>query len=267
MSQGIPIYQIDAFASHLFEGNPAAVCPLEHWLADDLMQSIAAENNLSETVFFVPVAGGFAIRWFTPVMELPLCGHATLAAAYVLFFCLDYGNDTISFTSASGELRVVRDGEWLVLDFPAQPPQPCTPPDALIAGLGGIAPVACLQAEDYIVVYEQASQVQQIEPCHALLQQLDLRGVIVTAFADHAEYDIVARFFAPKCGIEEDPVTGSAYTQLMPYWAAQLGRSSLQAKQLSPRTGMLRCRLVADRVHIAGRAIKFMQGEIDMGDR
>ncbi len=253
------LYQIDAFASRLFEGNPAAVCPLEDWLPDETMQAIAAENNLSETAFFVPEGSGFRIRWFTPVSEVDLCGHATLASAYVLFNILGYQNDRIEFQSKSGLLAVTRDHEWLVMDFPAQPPRPCDVPEE-IANAFDANPIECLKSEDYMVVFELEGDIESAEPDFELLKKLDLRGVIITAKSDR--YDFVARFFAPQYGIPEDPVTGSAYTQLAPYWASKTGLKKFRAKQLSPRGGELTCELKDDRVLIAGKAIKFLEGKI-----
>ena len=256
----IPIYQIDTFTSQAFQGNAAAVCPLTDWIEDSMMQAIAAENNLSETAFFVEEGECFHIRWFTPTQEVDLCGHATLASAYVLFESLNYSKDKIVFMSKSGELSVNRQGDWLTLDFPAQPPKPCVMPDAVIKGLGGIAYMDCLCAEDYMVVLKDETEVRQLEPNFEVLKAINLRGVIITAASN--EYDFVTRFFAPKYGIDEDPVTGSAYTQLMPYWSKRLEKSVLNAKQVSARGGEVHCKLVGERVLISGQAIKFLQGEI-----
>ncbi len=255
----LSLYQIDAFASKLFEGNPAAVCPLDEWLPDDTMQAIAAENNLSETAFFVPTGSGFHIRWFTPVSEVDLCGHATLASAYVLFDILNCQNDRIEFKSKSGLLAVTRENEWLVMDFPAQPPEPCEVPREIAAAFAA-SPAECLKSEDYMVVFEREADIKSAAPDFELLKKLDLRGVIITAKSDR--YDFVARFFAPQYGIPEDPVTGSAYTQLTPYWASKTGKKKFRAKQLSPRGGELTCELRNDRVLIAGKAIKYMEGKI-----
>ncbi|NWF39726.1 PhzF family phenazine biosynthesis protein [Mariprofundus sp. NF] len=257
----LPIYQIDAFASKPFEGNPAAVCPLDAWLPDALMQLIAEENNLSETAFFVATEEGFHIRWFTPTTEVDLCGHATLAAAYVLFECLGFDQDTIVFDSRSGLLPVTREGDLLLLDFPAQPAEACETP-IQIQHAFGIEPVECLRAEDYLVVFELEEDLLLADPNLELLRELDGRGVILTAPSD--TYDFVSRFFAPKLGIDEDPVTGSSFTQLAPYWAVRLGCSKLYAKQLSSRGGEVRCELDGDRVFIAGGAVKYLQGEIEV---
>jgi PhzF family phenazine biosynthesis protein len=257
----IPIYQIDAFANEPFAGNPAAVCPLQTWLPDATMQAIAAENNLSETAFFIPNDSGFHIRWFTPVAEVDLCGHATLATAYVVFEELGFQSDTISFASKSGVLKVARKKDLLVMDFPAQPPVPCKMPDEIVRAFKA-KPVECLKSEDYIVVLENEEDLLLAEPDLLELSKLDLRGVAITARS--SKYDFVARFFGPKLGINEDPVTGSAYTQLVPYWAERLGVEKLHAKQLSKRGGELLCEVVADRVNIAGRAVRYLSGEIEI---
>jgi len=257
----IPIYQIDAFANKPFEGNPAAVCPLQSWLSDEVMQSIAAENNLSETAFFVPTQNGFHIRWFTPVAEVDLCGHATLASAYVLFNFLGFEESTIAFESKSGLLKVSKNENLLVLDFPAQPPSPCATPDEIVSAFKH-QPVECLKSEDYIVVFNDEDEVASAKPDLTALSKLDLRGVIITAKS--SKYDFVARFFAPKYGINEDPVTGSAYTQLVPYWSNALGANKLHAKQISSRGGEVFCELNGDRVGIAGTAVKYLIGEIEI---
>jgi predicted PhzF superfamily epimerase YddE/YHI9 len=257
----LPIYQIDAFASEPFTGNPAAVCPLKNWLPDATMQAIAAENNLSETAFFVPKHNGFHIRWFTPVAEVDLCGHATLAAAYVVFNDLGVNADTICFESKSGPLRVAQEGELLVMDFPLQPPVPCQIPDEIVRAFT-VKPIECLESEDYIVVFENEEDLLLAEPDLLELSKLNLRGVAITAKS--SKYDFVARFFGPKLGINEDPVTGSAYTQLVPYWAERLGVERLHAKQLSKRGGELLCEVIDDRVNIAGRAVRYLTGEIEI---
>ena len=256
----LAIYQIDAFAEKPFEGNPAAVVPLEEWLPDTTMQAIAGENNLAETAFFVPAKGDYHIRWFTPKKEVKLCGHATLASAFVLFNSLGYARDTIVFDSLSGPLAVTKANNWLTLDFPAQKPVSCAIPDELVLGLGK-TPSECYANEDFVAVFENAREISSIKPVYSYLEKLDHRGVIVTASA--TEFDFVARFFAPKYGIPEDPVTGSAYTQLTPYWAEKTGKTKLRAKQISPRSGKLRCELKGDRVLITGSAIQFMCGSIE----
>jgi PhzF family phenazine biosynthesis protein len=204
---------------------------------------------------------GFHIRWFTPNKEVKLCGHATLATAYVLFNILGYKEDVIVFESLSGELRASKTGELLTLNFPAQPPETCTTPSLLSRGLGKI-PTECLKHDDYIAVFESEEDILTITPNHDALKNLDLRGVIVTA--PSSEFDFVVRFFAPKYGIPEDPVTGSAYTQLMPYWSHRLGKSILHAKQVSSRGGKVVCELKNDRVQISGRAVSYMEGRIDI---
>ncbi|OIO74990.1 MAG: isomerase [Zetaproteobacteria bacterium CG1_02_53_45] len=257
----LTIYQIDAFAEKTFDGNPAAVCPLAAWLPDGLMQSIAEENNLSETAFFIATATGFHIRWFTPTVEVDLCGHATLAAAYVLFDCLGYEHEIIEFESRSGLLSVSRDGDLLVLDFPLQQAEPCETPVAILHAFG-LEPFECLKAEDYVVVFEDEDDVLSADPNMEQLRKLDGRGVIITAPSESC--DFVVRFFAPKCGIDEDPVTGSAYTQLAPYWSNRLGQAKLTARQLSSRGGEVVCELKGNRVQIAGKAVKYLQGEIEV---
>src|SRR5512135_2398994 len=254
------IYQIDAFADRLFGGNPAAVCPLEAWLPDETMQKIAFENNLSETAFYVRTGGGFHIRWFTPAVEVDLCGHATLATAYVIFAYDRHPGDSIELASKSGVLKVKREGELLVLDFPAGAPSPATPAPGLIEALGG-KPTATLKGKtDYLVVYEAEEEVATLAPDIPALGRVDARGIVVTA--PGRQVDFVSRFFAPRVGVAEDPVTGSAHTMLTPYWSARLGKPVLSAMQLSKRQGRLRCRLAGDRVEIAGKAVPYLQGTI-----
>lgn len=255
----LPIFQIDAFADQLFSGNPAAVCPLEDWISDALMQKIAAENNLSETAFFVGGNGRYDLRWFTPTTEVDLCGHATLAAAYVIFYELETGLGEVRFQTRSGELVVRMQQGELIMDFPAQPPAPCPPPAELLEAIA-CNPVEVLAATDYLVVCENEEQVRRMKPDLRLLEQLPLRGVIVTARGDDS--DFVSRFFGPKAGIDEDPVTGSAHCELTPYWSEKLDKKVLQARQLSARGGSIRCRLDGDRVVMSGTCAKYMQGEI-----
>ena len=255
----IPIYQIDAFSNRVFAGNPAAACPLEEWLGDSLLQAIAQENNLSETAFFVPEGSGYHIRWFTPVAEVDLCGHATLATAFVIFNYLDTSSSSITFSSRSGKLTVVRSNEMISMDFPAQPPVSCEPPRELLDGLKK-EPLEILRAEDYFVVFSSENDVIELNPDMGKLMKLDLRGVIVTAKGN--KVDFVSRFFAPKLGIDEDPVTGSAHCALTPYWAKKLNKKSVHAHQVSQRGGELFCTDCGDRVVIAGGAAKFMEGSI-----
>jgi len=253
----IKLYQVDAFADRLFAGNPAAICPLETWRDDALLQAIAAENNLSETAYFVPSERGFKLRWFTPVAEVDLCGHATLAAAHVIFAILGYDGEAITFETRSGDLTVSRRGTGLAMDFPAIRLQACEPPPALIAALGR-RPSAVLVADDYLAVFEDETVIRELSPDYARLRELDRRGVIVTAKG--GEVDFVSRFFAPKYGIDEDPVTGSAHCALTPYWSGRLNKSRLSARQLSRRGGDVQCELKGVRVTLAGDAVLFMQG-------
>ena len=257
----IPIYQVDAFASRPFAGNPAAVCPLDTWLPDELMQSIAAENNLSETAFFVREGPGYSIRWFTPAAEVDLCGHATLASAWVLFNCLDFEGDEVCFSSKSGPLHVSRDGDQLVLDFPAQPPRPCTTPPGVVEAFGA-EPVECLEYVDLLVIFDDPEIVLNAKPEMHLLARLDFRGIIISA--PSGKYDFISRFFGPAVGVPEDPVTGSAHTKLTPYWAAKLGKQQMRARQVSARGGDLLCTLQGDRVLIAGHAVLFLSGTIEL---
>lgn len=252
-------YQVDAFATHAFEGNPAAVCPLEGWLDEGLLQAIAEENNLSETAFFVPSDKGFHLRWFTPASEVDLCGHATLATAHVIFETLGYTKQAITFETRSGDLFVERKGKQLEMDFPASPPTPRRPPEILTEGLGR-RPIEVLAAGDYLAVFDSEATVRAMTPDMALLGQLDLRGVIITA--PGTDVDFVSRFFAPKFGIPEDPVTGSAHCSLAPYWAGRLGKRLLSARQVSKRGGSLTCELKGDRVLLSGSAVTVMEAEI-----
>lgn len=252
-------YQVDAFATRVFEGNPAAVCPLESWPDDGLLQAIAEENNLSETAFFVPTEKGYELRWFTPVKEVDLCGHATLAAAHVIFEMLGYYKQVIVFETRSGELSVEKRGDQLEMNFPACPPTLCELPEILVKGLGQ-RPIEVWSADDYLAIFDSEATIRAMTPNHALLGQLDLRGVIVTA--PGTDVDFVSRFFAPKFGIPEDPVTGSAHCELALYWANKLGKNTLSAKQVSKRGGNITCEVKADRVLLSGCAVTFMEAEI-----
>ena len=258
----VPIYQVDAFTDKLFSGNPAAVCPLEEWLPDDKLQAIALENNLSETAYFVRDGGGYQLRWFTPGCEVDLCGHATLASAYVLFHELGERSDILRFHTKSGELRVRRQGDMLALDFPARPPAPVKPDANLLPALLGPKPQAVLGARDYLVRYEAEEQVRNLTPDLEQLKKIDRFAVIVTA--PGTDSDFVSRFFAPAKGVPEDPVTGSAHCTLVPYWAEQLGKTSLHAKQVGRRGGELFCKLNRDRVELAGHATLFLRGSIEL---
>jgi PhzF family phenazine biosynthesis protein len=257
----VPIHQIDAFADRPFAGNPAAVCPLQSWLPDATLQAIAAENNLAETAFYVPEGEGYRLRWFTPVVEIELCGHATLASAFVIFE--ETGRDRVRFQTLSGLLEVRRSGDMLTLDFPATPPKPCPVPPALADALGK-APVEVLAARDYVCVFEKESDIRDLDPDQAAVARLDKFAVIVTA--PGRTYDFVSRFFAPAKGIPEDPVTGSAHCALTPYWAGRLGKTRLNARQLSKRGGDLLCELKGERVEMSGRAVRFLRGEIELAD-
>jgi len=255
----IRLYQIDAFTSHVFHGNPAAVCPLEEWLDDSVMQAIAQENNLSETAFFVKEEEDYRIRWFTPVAEADLCGHATLASGFVILNYLDPTINEVTFRSKSGPLSVGRKEELLSMDFPSQPPRSCSAPKGLLDGLE-VVPLETLCSEDYFVVYANESDIRGLHPDMEMFKRLDLRGVIATARGD--KVDFVSRFFVPKLGVNEDPVTGSSHCALIPYWSRRLGKDDLQAYQVSRRGGELFCKNRGDRVSIVGRAVRYMEGSI-----
>jgi len=263
----LPVYQIDAFTDQVFGGNPAAVCPLECWLDDSVMQQIAAENNLSETAFFVPTdnagAGQFDLRWFTPKIEVDLCGHATLASSFLIMSRLHPELDTLSFETKSGQLNVSRDGDLLVLDFPARVPSPAVMPTGFVDAIGA-EPVEFLKSIKNMAVYNDAADVLKINPDFAYIADLDGDGLIVTA--PGKDCDFVSRYFAPHAGIDEDPVTGSAHCTSVPYWADRLGKNKLYARQVSERGGELHCELVDDRVRMAGRAVLFMEGVIHLHD-
>ncbi len=254
----ISLYQVDAFTSCVFRGNPAAVCPLGAWLPDELMQQIAAENNLSETAFFVPLEGGYHLRWFTPRTEVDLCGHATLASAHVIAHILKPGTRAIRFHSKSGPLSVAIVGDRLQLDFPADPPVPVSDGAAVVRALG-TRPEALLSGRDkYLAVLVSERAVRDASPDERALAALDRLGVIVSA--PGTDCDFLSRFFAPKVGVPEDPVTGSAHCVLAPYWAARLGKTKLHARQVSARGGELSCEARGERVLIAGQAVTYMQG-------
>jgi len=258
----IPYFVVHAFTDTVFGGNPAGVCPLESWLDERLMQRIAAENRLSETAFFVAGEDGYDLRWFTPAAEVDLCGHATLASAFVLFEELGLEGEGIRFSSRSGPLTVWRAGQALGMDFPSRPASPIAPPEALLAGLGR-TPSETLQSRDLLAVFASEHEVRSIDPDLDALASLDCTGVIVTAPGD--DVDFVSRFFAPRVGVSEDPVTGSAHCTLTPYWADRLGRSRLAARQVSARGGELACRLAGDRVHVAGHAVLYTKGLLNVG--
>jgi predicted PhzF superfamily epimerase YddE/YHI9 len=259
----IPIYQVDAFTDRVFGGNPAAVCPLESWLPDETLQAIAAENNLSETAFVVAREdGAYDLRWFTPLLEVDLCGHATLASALVVFEHLRVGTEAVTFWTKSGALDVIRRGALLEMDFPSQPGEACDPPAGLVNAMGGSVAEVLRSVHYYLVAYGAESEVRSLTPDEAGLRSLDLLGVIATAPGD--DVDFVSRFFAPKAGIYEDPVTGSAHCVSVPYWADRLGRTDLRARQISTRVGELSCTHRGARVAIAGNAVMYLEGEITL---
>jgi predicted PhzF superfamily epimerase YddE/YHI9 len=258
----LPLYQLDAFTGRLFAGNPAAVCPLQRWLSDATMQAIAAENNLSETAFLVPEGSDFGLRWFTPLVEVDLCGHATLASGKVVFEHLWPGTSSVRFRTRSGMLGVVEQGDWLELDFPVRPAAPCDPPAGLLDAVGGTPLEVRRSVRDYLVVYATQAEVAALRPAMAPLAALGLVGVIATARGE--ESDFVSRFFAPGAGIDEDPVTGSAHCVLAPYWARELGKNALEARQISKRGGVLRCQLRGERVGIAGQVVLYLEGTIEV---
>jgi PhzF family phenazine biosynthesis protein len=257
----IPYYHIDAFASARFSGNPAGVCVLQEWLPDEVLQKIAFENNLSETAFVVAKQDLFELRWFTPVREVSLCGHATLATAFVIFEYRRYAEPIIHFQSKSGVLTVERDGAVLVLDFPARQTEPCDTPEALVQGLGK-TPLEVRRAKSYMAIFASPEDIASIKPDMQWLGQLDCSGIIVTAPGD--QVDFVSRFFAPRLGIPEDPVTGSSHCSLIPYWAERLSKKKLTARQLSARGGELFCEHAGERVKIGGRAATYLSGEIEI---
>ena len=257
----LTIYQVDAFAEQVFKGNPAAVIPLEDWIEDDLMQQIAMENNLSETVFFVKTDAGYHIRWFTPEYEIDLCGHATLASAYIIKNFIEPHIQEINFTTQkAGVLKAAAKNGLYTLDFPSRMPEPCHVPDNLLKSIGATAAVEVLRSRDYFVVLPNEEAVRNVEPDYALMSELDAVGVIVTAKGHEA--DAVSRCFYPGAGIPEDPVTGSAHCNVVPYWSEKLGKTKLFCRQLSPRGGDLQCELAGDRVLMSGRCVLYLQGEI-----
>ncbi|MFC2023586.1 PhzF family phenazine biosynthesis protein [Chloroflexota bacterium] len=259
----LPIYQVDAFAGHLFSGNPAAIVILESELASETMQAIAEENNLSETAFIVSDGEDYHIRWFTPRVEVDLCGHATLAAAHVLFHHLGCSADLISFSSRSGPLHVRQDGGVLFLNLPTDTLHPAEPPQDLIDGLGARPAEVFRGRDDFLAILDSEGAIASLSPDMALLSKVPSRGVIVTA--QGREVDFVSRFFAPQLGVPEDPVTGSAHATLVPYWSRRLGRPNMNAQQLSRRGGELVCKDLGERVEVGGRAVTYLVGEISLG--
>jgi len=257
----IPIYQVDAFSETIFSGNPAAVCPLEKWPDDQLLQNIAAENNLSETAFLVRKERATEIRWFTPVAEVELCGHATLASAHVLFHHIGFQGDTIHFQSRySGELTVSKKRNLLELNFPVDQLEPALPPEGLISAIGKKPLEIWKGKKDYLLYYGSQEDVEELAPDFGALKSVHARGIMATAAG--YECDFVSRFFAPAVGVNEDPVTGSAHTSLTPFWAHRLNQLSFDAIQISKRGGFLKCQLAGNRVLIAGHAKTYLVGEI-----
>ncbi len=257
----LKIYQIDAFTDKIFSGNPAAVCPLSTWLPDETLQKIAMENNLAETAFYVKKNDEYQIRWFTPTVEVDLCGHATLAAAFVLFNYEAYPNTGISFSShKSGILKVYQRGEFFTLNFPTDIFEPINLFPELIVGFN-IKPIEAFKGKtDYMLIFENEEQIKNLKPDFQSVSKLKARGIIVTARGNNV--DFVSRFFAPQSGVNEDPVTGSAHTTLTPYWSKKLGKTELSAIQLSERKGYLKCKYLNDRIEISGQGKVYLTGEI-----
>jgi PhzF family phenazine biosynthesis protein len=259
----IKIYQVDAFSDKLFGGNPAAVCPLDQWLSDEVMQNIAMENNLSETAFYVQKGHEYQIRWFTPTVEVDLCGHATFAAAYVLFHHEGHDGNEIQFYSPrSGKLKVTKKGDFISLDFPADDMIPATLTQDLLNGFD-IAPQSVFKGKtDYLLVFKNEEEIAGLKPDISKISQIDARGIIVTAKGNSV--DFVSRFFGPQVGVDEDPVTGSAHTTLTPFWAKKLNKTELSAVQLSKRKGQLLCKYAPPRVEISGKGKLYMTGTIEL---
>lgn len=255
----IPIYQIDAFTDERFRGNPAAVCPLQEWLPDETLQKISAENNLAETAFVVSKGNSFELRWFTPKVEVDLCGHATLATAYTFKEHLNYKSDEIDFKTKSGILKIFYGGDFISMVFPRRPAEPSEVPENLLGGLNA-KPVEVLKSRDFLVVLSGQDEVIQLRPDFEKLKSVDALGVIVTAKGQNV--DFVSRFFAPRAGINEDPVTGSSHSTLVPYWSKKLGKNKFTALQLSERGGKLFCEDLGDKVKISGKAVTYLAGEI-----
>jgi PhzF family phenazine biosynthesis protein len=256
----LPIFQVDAFTHELFGGNPAAVCPLPHWLPKTMMQQIAAENNLAETAFYVPLRDDFDLKWFTPQTEVDLCGHATLASAYVIFNIFNYAKSEIRFHSNSGVLAVKRNSDGFTLNFPADDLKEADEPQNLSKALGA-KPLKIFKGKtDYLVIVSSEEEVQNLHPDFYFLQKVDARGMIVSARGNNCDY--VLRFFGPNVGINEDPATGSSHTTLAPFWAKELNKKEFTARQLSQRKGFFECKLKGDRVEISGSARLYLKGEI-----
>jgi PhzF family phenazine biosynthesis protein len=258
-----PIFQVDAFTTRRFAGNPAAVMPMASFPPDAVMQAIAAENNLSETAFLVPEGGDYRLRWFTPTVEVPLCGHATLASAAVVMERLEPRRKSVVFHSASGPLTVKRTDAGYVMDFPARPAEPISAPSELTEALGVVPTEAVVNAFNYMALLENAQILRALTPDMSKITRLDRPGVIVTASGDGA-YDFVSRYFAPAKGMSEDPVTGAAHCMLAPYWAKRLGKTEFRAFQASRRGGDVICRLVGDRVELEGSCVFYLKGEAEI---
>jgi PhzF family phenazine biosynthesis protein len=261
----LAIYQVDAFAEKVFRGNPAAVIPLEDWIDEDLMQQIAMENNLSETAYFVKADAGYHLRWFTPEYEIDLCGHATLASAYIIKNFIEPHAAEINFsTQKAGVLKASAKDGMYTLDFPSRMPEPTVTPEKLLPSLGISNAVEVLRSRDYFVVLPNEEAVRNLEPDYNLMKELDTIGVIITANGHEA--DVVSRCFYPGLGIQEDPVTGSAHCNVVPYWSEKLGKKKLFCQQLSPRGGNLQCELAGDRVLMSGKCVLYMQGSLTLSD-
>ncbi|MBI1858808.1 MAG: PhzF family phenazine biosynthesis protein [Candidatus Melainabacteria bacterium] len=260
-----PLFQVDAFTDKPFHGNPAAVVILDKWLSDDILQNIAAENNLSETSFVQINQDGLFIRWFTPVCEVELCGHATLAAAYIVFEKLISSSNQIKFhTKYSGDLLVAKTGNWYQMEFPALPFAKIAEPEGLIPSLG-IKPSLIYKSKyDLLLVYDLEKQIREITPDFGKLSQINTRGIIITAEASSNETDFVSRYFAPKVGVNEDPVTGSAHSVLIPYWSIRLNKQEMIAKQISKRGGTIKCAMKKDKVIISGQAVCVLEGTLSL---
>jgi PhzF family phenazine biosynthesis protein len=256
----IKLFQVDAFTNHLFGGNPAAVCPLESWLPDEVLQNIAMENNLSETAFFIKENNSFSIRWFTPLAEVNLCGHATLATAHVIFRELEYKGEKIDFQSKSGILSVRSEGKKLILNFPVDNPEKIETPRRLAEALFAEPEETYKGHTDYLLTFRNEEEIAAIKPDYRILAAEGVRGIMITAPGKNV--DFVSRFFAPGVGIDEDPVTGSAHTTLIPYWSKRLGKTKMNAIQSSKRGGVLSCSLIDERVEIGGEAVTYLVGEI-----
>lgn len=262
----VKIFQIDAFTDKVFGGNPAAVCPLDNWLEDETLLNIAIENNLAETAYFVQISDNrFQLRWFTPEFEMDLCGHATLAAAFVIINELKNESQEILFETESGLLTVKKIDDYLELDLPARPPQKATLPKIITESLN-IQPIEVWKARDYLLVYDSVADIEKITPNQSVLNQININpgGIIVTAKTDAENVDFVSRFFTPQASVFEDPVTGSAHCTLVPFWAERLNKTTLNAEQISKRRGKLICQLNGDRVAVKGKAVKYLEGVIDL---